>query len=91
MGMRRALALLLVAACAPKEEFTPQIAIEPGALQRICFVCAQGQIGKSRCAPDVASRCSVLLSDVRGPAVALYDDDGEPEEDGESDASDAGR
>jgi len=76
--MRRALALLLFAACAPKEDYTPQIAVDPGAPQRICYLCVQSLHNtQSRCPEDIADFClKAVHSDVvPGPLVIYQDDD----------------
>jgi hypothetical protein len=76
--MRRALALVLLAgACAPKEDYTPQIAVDPGAAQRICFLCVQTMHASGtaqRCPQDIAEVCAeVIQSDVVRPKVILVD------------------
>jgi hypothetical protein len=77
--MKRALALLVLGACAPKADYTPQIAVEPGAWRRICYVCTERKgASEAECPPDIAERCGILTSDVK-PFPARFTPGDEPD------------
>ena len=69
------LAFVLVGACGPKEDYTPQIPIQPNAAARVCFFCiGQRRSANDACPPEVEASCHRLLSDVVGPDVRVVDD-----------------
>jgi hypothetical protein len=78
--------LLLLASCAPKEDYTPQIAIEPGAPRRLCFVCRErAHATDGRCPPELEEPCALLTSDVmRMPVITWLADDASTGADQES-------
>ncbi len=67
--------LMTLAACAPNEEYTPRIAVEPQAEQRLCYVSFQAE--KRDASPwshDVENACAELRSDLkRVPRVIWID------------------
>jgi hypothetical protein len=78
--MRRAIVWLVLGACAPKGDYTPQIAIEPFALRRICFVCQEREgADEGSCSPEVADACDRLRSDVISPPKITWLPEEEPD------------
>jgi hypothetical protein len=78
MLMSRFVVVVLLASCAPSNDSTPNIVVEPGAASRICWFCvrAPGPIAR-RCPSDlIAERCGILLSDVMPVQVRFLTEDG---------------
>ena len=73
MRWRIPLVLLVAWGCAPKEDYTPQIAIEPGAPRRLCFVCRErAHAADGQCPPELEEPCAQLTSDVMRPPVITW-------------------
>ncbi len=71
--MKHGVLLLVVSACAPKEDYTPQIDIQPEAEWRICYSCT-GAPGA--CSPEIERTCAAMRSDTpRYPNITLLPDD----------------
>ena len=75
--MKRAVfAVMAIAACARKAEYTPPIDVEPGAARRACYQSQRAELRDADPFPDdVSLACGTLLSDVKGPAIRLVVDD----------------
>ena len=79
--MRRfALALIAVAACAPRADYTPRIDVEPNAAGRICWVCQQTakRDGGGACPSDAELVCGVMFSDLKGLPMPTFTDSEPP-------------
>ena len=67
--------LMALAACTPKEEYTPRIDVEPHAEQRLCYASLQAE--KRDAGPwsrDVENACAELRSDLKGPPRIIWVD-----------------
>jgi len=77
--MNRAIAVLLLASCAPSNtESAPVIAIQPGAENRICWFCVRAPrpIARRCRSALIEERCAFLTSDVKRVSVTLVLEDG---------------
>src|SRR5262249_32959872 len=78
-SMTRSVVLLLLASCAPSNEYTPEIPIQSGAESRICWFCVQAPPPIAQRCPSrvIADRCRFLHSDVvRPPRIRRWPEDG---------------
>ena len=76
-SMTRAIFVLTaIAACTPKEDYTPRIDVEPGAAHRACYQSQRAELrGAGPFPDDVSVACAMLLNDVQGPGRPIFYDD----------------
>jgi hypothetical protein len=84
MRWRFLVVLVASAACAPREDYTPRIEVEPHAAARICFFCFEtGRSDNRTCSASVKRACAAMLSDVRGPPPITLTNAPDDDQDGD--------
>jgi hypothetical protein len=66
--------LIAMAACAPREEYTPRIDVEPQPEARLCYVSLQATRRDAGPWPaEVENACAELRSDLKGARIRWID------------------